>query len=96
MKQQAPTAPVPSLPHLLSLSERSALGVSGVRDVESFDDTMVLLYTDLGKLTVQGSGLHITRLNIESGDLNLEGYIDALTYTDTHAQKGGFFGKLFR
>ena len=86
----------PAMPHVLSLSERRALSVSGVQDVDSFDETVVIAYTEQGELTVRGSGLHINRLNIETGDLSLEGHIDSLTYTDVRARSGGFFGKLFR
>lgn len=85
-----------SMPHVVSLSERRALSVSGVQDVDSFDEMTVVVYTELGELTVKGTGLHINRLNIETGDLTLEGMIESLTYTDVHDRAGGFFGKLFR
>ena len=94
MKAQPPAAP--SMPHLLSLSERRALSVSGVQDVDSFDETTVIVYTEQGELTVKGTGLHINRLNIETGDLTMEGHVESLTYTDVHSRNGGFFGKLFR
>lgn len=84
------------MPHLVSLSERRALSVSGVQDVDSFDETTVIIYTELGELTVKGIGLHINRLNIETGDLTMEGAVESLTYTDVHNRSGGFFGKLFR
>ena len=84
------------MPHLISLSERRALSVSGVQDVDSFDETTVIIYTDLGELTVKGTGLHINRVNIETGDLTMEGAVESLTYTDVHSRSGGFFGKLFR
>ncbi len=84
------------MPHLVSMSERSNLGVSGVLDVDSFDDMTVVIYTELGELTVKGQGLRIQRLSIETGDLTLEGEIDSLTYAQVHTRSGGFFGKLFR
>lgn len=86
----------PAMPHLLSLSERRSLSVSGVKDVDSFDDNTVIVYTEQGELTVKGSSLHITRLNIETGDLTLEGKVDSLTYAELHTRGGGFFGKLLR
>ncbi len=85
-----------TMPHVFSLSERHVLSVSGVQDVDSFDEFTVVIYTELGELTVRGTGLHINRLSIESGELALEGTIDSLTYTDIHTRSGGFFGKLFR
>jgi sporulation protein YabP len=82
-------------PHMLCLHDRQSLSVSGVRDVDSFDEETVVMYTDLGELTVKGVGLHIHRLNIESGDVSVEGKVDSLYYTEPRMQ-GGFFGKLFR
>ncbi|MBR5540208.1 MAG: sporulation protein YabP [Clostridia bacterium] len=84
------------MPHLLSLSERRTLAVSGVQDVDSFDETTVVIYTEQGELTVKGTGLHINRLNIETGDLSMEGHVESLVYTEVHGRSGGFFGKLFR
>ncbi|MBQ9861012.1 MAG: sporulation protein YabP [Clostridia bacterium] len=84
------------MPHLLNLSERRVLSVSGVQDVDSFDETTVVIYTEQGELTVKGTGLHINRLNIETGDLTLEGHVESLVYTELHTRSGGFFGKLFR
>lgn len=95
MKEQL-SATVPAMPHLLSLNERRVLSVSGVQDVDSFDETAVVIYTEQGELTVKGTGLHINRLNIETGDLTLEGHVESLTYTEVHTRSGGFFGKLFR
>ncbi len=85
-----------STPHVLSLSERRVLSMTGVQDVDSFDETVIIAYTEQGELTIRGNGLHINRLNIETGDLSLEGRIDSLTYTDVHTRGSGFFGKLFR
>ncbi len=89
------SAPAETLPHTLCLHDRRSLSVSGVRDVDSFDEETVILYTDLGELTIKGVGLHINRLNIETGDVSLEGKIDTLSYAEPRV-KGGVFGKLFR
>lgn len=86
----------PVMPHRISLNERSELTISGVTDVDSFDDMTVVVYTSLGELTVKGNGLHISRLNIESGDLTLEGTVESLTYTELRSRSGGLLGKLFR
>ena len=84
------------LPHHLILEDRRALTVSGVSDVDSFDELTVVIYTEMGELTVKGQGLHINRLNVETGELTLEGSVDSLTYTEIHSRSGGFFGKLFK
>lgn len=92
-KPTPPTAP--PMPHILNLSERSQLSATGVRDVDSFDDTAVIVHTEQGELTIKGSELHISRLNVETGDLTVEGRIDSLSYAELRA-RGGWFGKLFR
>lgn len=84
-----------TIPHQLIMQERQQLELTGVSDVDSFDETTVLAYTSLGELTVRGSNLHIRRLDLESGALSVEGNIRALEYADNH-KNGGFFGRLFR
>lgn len=83
------------MPHQLLLEDRERLTVSGVSDVDSFDETTIVVYTDMGELTIKGDNLHISRLNVETGDLKVEGTIQALTYAEP-AVKGGFFGRLFK
>ena len=87
MKDMSSTAM--SAPHTLVIEDRKRLSVSGVTDVESFDD-------ELGELIIHGYDLHINRIDVESGDLSLEGEIISLTYTDNQPQSSGFFGRLFR
>ena len=67
MKEETSKA-VQIMPHHLVLEDRRALTVSGVSDVDSFDELTVIIYTDLGELTVKGEGLHINRLNVETGN----------------------------
>ena len=85
-----------SMPHHVILEDRRALTVSGVSDVDSFDEMTVIIYTDMGDLTVKGEGLHINRLNIETGELTLEGLVQSMTYTEVQSRSGGFFGRLFK
>jgi sporulation protein YabP len=86
-----------AMPHNLVLEDRRLLTVSGVSDVDSFDENMVTIFTDMGELIVRGSDLHINRLSVEVGELLLEGKISSLTYQDqTPKTAGGFFGKVFR
>ena len=95
MKEQ-PKQEKRSLPHLVTLSERQTLSVSGVRDVDSFDEETVIVFTDLGELTIRGTNLHINRLSVEVGELTVEGEISALIYSDETPKSGGFFSKVFR
>jgi len=83
-------------PHHLFLEDRRGLTLTGVADVEHFDDKTVVAITDYGELTVSGGELQITRLSLETGDLALEGRIDSLLYAENRMKKGGFLGRLFR
>ena len=76
--------------HNLILENRNKLNMSGVIKVDNFDETEVLLQTHLGKMTIRGEELHITRFNTETGDLLLDGNIFAIVYT-TDKSSGGFF-----
>lgn len=84
------------IPHHLILEERSALTVSGVLDIDSFDDQTIVAGTDLGELLLKGSGLHINRIDLESGDLAVEGNICSISYSDRMPAGGGFFARLLR
>lgn len=87
---------VSAMPHNLVLEDRRLLTVSGVSDVDSFDEETVIVFTDLGELTVRGSNLHINRLSVEVGELTVEGNISALIYSDEAPKSGGFFSRVFR
>ena len=86
------------VPHNVILEDRRRLTVSGVSDVDSFDEQTVIVFTQMGELTVKGEDLHINRLSLEIGELALEGDITALTYTDRaqKPQQGSFWGRVFR
>lgn len=81
-------------PHKLSLDDRSRLNVTGVQDVESFDEQTVVLYTTQGTLVVRGSGLHLKLLSLEGGQVSVDGQVDSLVYEDD-APGRGFFARLF-
>lgn len=85
-----------AMPHNLVLEDRRMLTVSGVSDVDSFDEETVIVFTDLGELTVRGKNLHINRLSVEVGELTVEGNIAALIYSDETPKNSGFFSKVFR
>lgn len=90
--------PVREMSHNVILEGRRKLSVSGVEDVESFDELTVILYTSMGNLTIKGGNLHINKLSVESGEVVVEGDIDSLVYSDNENSKdrAGFFTKLFR
>ena len=82
--------------HNIVIENRRKMTVSAVSDVDSFDEGLITMYTDMGQLTIKGENLHINKLSVESGDVEIEGTIYALVYTNTTANKGGFISKLFR
>jgi sporulation protein YabP len=84
-------------PHNVIMEGRRRLSVSGVDDVESFDENEIIMSTSQGVLFVRGRDLRIEKLSLDSGDVILEGEIDKLEYEDTIKQSGGgFFARLFR
>lgn len=84
------------MPHNLVMEDRGSLSITGVTDVDSFDENTIIVFTDLGELTVRGEELHIKNLNIEAGEVLLEGKISSLTYSDNVQNQTGFFSRIFR
>lgn len=84
------------LPHNLIMQNRNTLSVSGVSDVDSFDEQTVIMYTNMGELTVKGDNLHINKLNVESGDVVMEGKIYELLYSEETKKSKNLLSKLFR
>ena len=84
-------------PHNVIMEDRHTLTVSGISDVDSFDEQTVIVFTDMGELTVKGEGLHINRLSLEVGEIMIEGSISSLSYSDSKpTQEGGFWSRVFR
>ena len=87
----------PAVPQNIILEDRHSLTVSGVSDVDSFDEQSIVIFTSLGELCVRGSDLHINRLSLEIGEILVEGEIDSLVYSERESkQQGGFFSRVFR
>ena len=84
--------------HDVSMYDRGRASITGVREVISFDSKAILLETTKGSLAFYGEGLHVKRLTLEKGEVDLEGQICELKYSDSHFSKdgGSFFGKLFK
>ena len=81
------------LPHSLNLRDRSALTLTGVTEVISFDDTAVVMRTGLGMLAVHGRQLQLKNLSAEGGQMAVDGHISALVYQEPRPE-GGFFRRL--
>ena len=83
--------------HRVVMEGRQSLRVSGVEDVESFDDDTVVIYTVDGTMTVKGMDFRINKLNVEDGELEIDGDVDSILYSDSRKEEhGGFFGRIFR
>lgn len=81
--------------HLISLTDRSNLSISGVEDVEHFDESVITLTTEQGDLIIRGENLHIKKLNLEGGELFVDGYIESLSYEEPPSHRSSFLRSLF-
>ena len=81
--------------HRLELEGREKLTVSGVEDVERFDEASIIMSTCAGTLVVTGENLHIGKLSLDGGELHVDGRIDSVSYEDGASDQGGFFRRLF-
>ncbi len=83
--------------HNIILENRNKLSISGVNDVDSFDDKQISAFTEMGFLTIKGSNLHINKFNTQNGELNLSGKIDSLLYSNREkVSTTNLISKLFK
>ena len=86
-------------PHKVLLVNRSSGAFSCVVDVLSFDVAEILLETEMGMLLIKGHDLHVNRLSLEKGEIDIEGRIDSLTYSEVKnagKQAETLLGRLFK
>ena len=76
------------LAHRLELEGRERLTVSGVEDVERFDESTIVMATCAGTMVISGEGLHIGKLSLDGGEMHVDGRIDAVSYEDAPAAGG--------
>ncbi len=75
--------------HNIIMESRKKLSVTGVCDIDSFNEQTVIAITTMGALIIKGENLHIGKFNIESRDLDIDGNISSLTYTQVKDKSGG-------
>ena len=82
----------------LILENRGKLSISGVLDVLSFDDQVIMVETELGLLTIKGEGLRITKLSIDTSEVIVEGNIAYLAYSNKEVEKNksSLISKIFK
>ena len=83
----------------VNLWNRNKGTITGVKDVVSFDVAEIILETELGMLSIKGNDLHVKRLTVEKGEVEIDGSVDGFQYTD-HKEKNangeGLLSRLFR
>ena len=86
-------------PHKLMLTGRRTCALTGVNDVLSFDVNEILLETEQGMLMIRGAELHVSRLSLDKGEVDIDGRIDSFTYSETagYGSKGeSLLARLFK
>lgn len=85
--------------HRLSLDNRKKAVIYGITEVGSFDTDEVVLVTEAGVLTVKGKDLHVIRLEVDKGELEMAGTIDSMVYSENHNVKKtarGILGRMLK
>ena len=82
-------------PHAVTLDERCKMSVTGVEDVESFDESEIVMRTSQGDLIVRGSGLHIGKISLDVGEMRVEGLITEFSYEERSGTDGSFWSRIF-
>ena len=84
--------------HCVKIEDRESIALTGVTDVLSFDEDSITADTDMGALIIKGEGLHVTRLDMEQGILNIDGNVTALEYNDSGLgkNKGSVLSRIFK
>jgi len=80
--------------HSLCMEGRTKAVITGVEDVDCFSGDMAVVITNMGEMTITGAGLKVARLDIQAGEVEIEGQIDGIDYGAV--KKGGFLSRLFR
>ncbi|MCH5339830.1 MAG: sporulation protein YabP [Acetatifactor sp.] len=85
--------------HKVTMTNRRSCAINGVNDVLSFDEHEILLETEQGMLMLKGDDLHVNRLTLDKGEVDVDGKIDSFTYSDVSAggkKNESLLSKLFR
>lgn len=85
--------------HRVTVTGRRNGAITGVSDVLSFDVGEIVLETELGLLTIKGQELHVSRLTLEQGEVDIDGKIDSMVYSGNAGSKGkgeSLRGRLFK
>jgi len=79
------------------MEDRNRISVSGVEDVDTFDESGFIAITTAGALVVKGADLHISKLNVDTGELVVDGEFDSCVFNNSYSGKaGGFLARIFK
>ena len=78
--------------HNIIMENREKISMSGIKKVDNFDDQTIILLTEMGELTIKGENLHISKMDVDTGDLKVTGKIYGLIYNET--QRGSSIFKM--
>lgn len=82
--------------HKLILNDRNTLELTGVKDVENYNEQEIVLLTSFGNLTIYGYDFNITKLDVETGEMKITGQIDSVYYTDKNEKSTSILKRLFK
>lgn len=85
--------------HSITMENREHISITGVNDVLSFDEESIVADTDMGIVMIKGMNLHVNKLNLEDGQLVIDGEMDSLEYSESNSfskGKGSLLSKIFR
>jgi len=82
--------------HCIHIDNRELSSITGVKDVISFNEQEIVLATEAGDLHIDGDGMRITKLNLDDGQVIVEGHIIAFEYTEAPEERGSLFSRMFR
>ena len=90
--KQIPQSP----PHSLVMENKNKISLTGVKDVENYDDTLITVVVGNSVLSIKGFNLHISKLSLETGEVAAEGEIISLAYSGERISKGNLFARIFK
>lgn len=82
--------------HTIFVDDRENIKVTGISDVESFDENEIILYTSEGGIILVGEDFKINRLSVETGEVEIQGFINEVKYTNSTQSNAGFWSKIFK
>ena len=84
--------------HNVVILNKKQMTVSGVVRVENFNENMIVLVTEFGQMSIEGTSLHISRLSLEAGEMNIDGDIIGLFYSGEgyDRKNSNLFSKIFK